>query len=573
MVLSLATAAAVFVYARTAEHREIRAGFERHAESLAVTVTGSLAGNIEILYAIASFYHSSNEVERDEFHSFIQRDYRRRKGIQALEWAPRVPSQQRSTYERAARRSGWPDFQFKKWSPEGRWTTSDDHWAEEYFPVYFVEPYEGNEAVVGNDLASNPTRREALVRARDSGEPETTARVRLATEGRERTGVMIVIPIYGKGKRHATLEQRRSNLLGFGSGEFWLDELVAAALAGLDRDGVRLQIVDRMATDDHAMLFDDADVGDRFVAALEHKVDHELAGRTWEYRLSAAAGYVAARRGAGPWLILAAGLVLTLLLGTLLGSVTGRSQQIQRVVDMRTDELVTAKEAVEASNIELQQFAYIASHDLLAPLRAISGFAQLLQRGYRGRLDDEADDFINRIVAGARQMQTLIEDLLSYSRVEARSRPFEKIELSDVFGQVLEQLEASITDAGAEVTADELPAVAGDRSQLSQLLQNLIGNGIKYHGEQPPHVHVSAARTDDTWTISIRDNGIGIDPRHHQRIFEIFRRLHTEQAYPGTGIGLAVCRRVLQRHGGEIWVESEPGRGSTFHFTLPQSVG
>ncbi len=237
------------------------------------------------------------------------------------------------------------------------------------------------------------------------------------------------------------------------------------------------------------------------------------------------------------------------------------------------DGLARANEALEQSNIELQQFAYIASHDLQSPLRAIAGFAQCLQNEYQGRLDDEADVYIERIIGGSKRMQQLISDLLSYSRVESRAVPFKPTDLNEVFNGVLELLRASIEDAAGEVTRDELPVVPGDPSQLSQLLQNLIGNGIKYHADQPPRLHVWAERNGNDWTIAVRDNGIGIAAEQHEKIFEIFRRLHTQQAYPGTGIGLAICRRIVSRHGGRIWLESEDGKGSTFYFTIAAQGG
>ena len=238
-----------------------------------------------------------------------------------------------------------------------------------------------------------------------------------------------------------------------------------------------------------------------------------------------------------------------------------------------SEELTEAKSVVEQSNIELQQFAYIASHDLQTPLRGVAGFAQILQRDYQGQLDEEAVEHIGRIVAGCERMQALISDLLTYSRVESRSRPFEAVDLNEVFDDVVAILGSSIKDSGGEVTRGELPTVMGDRAQYSQLLQNLIGNGLTYHDDEPPRVYVSAENGDGEWTVAVRDNGIGIGTKHHERIFEIFRRLHTQDEYPGTGIGLAICRRIVQRHGGRIWLESKKGKGSTFYFTIPERGG
>jgi light-regulated signal transduction histidine kinase (bacteriophytochrome) len=246
--------------------------------------------------------------------------------------------------------------------------------------------------------------------------------------------------------------------------------------------------------------------------------------------------------------------------------------ELELRVEERTKELAVANQVLEQSNLELKQFAYVASHDLQSPLRSISGFVQLLRSEYEGKLDEQAQDWIRRTVQSIGQMQTLIRDLLSYARVDARSRPFTQIPFHDIVTDALTLLESSIHDSGGQVTCGPLPEIMGDRSQLVQLIQNLIGNGLTYHGDEPPHIHISAERSGKEWIFSVRDNGIGIDPKYYEQIFEIFKRLHDQKDYPGTGIGLAVCRRVVSRHGGKIWVESEPGHGTTFHFTIPEGT-
>jgi PAS domain S-box-containing protein len=244
--------------------------------------------------------------------------------------------------------------------------------------------------------------------------------------------------------------------------------------------------------------------------------------------------------------------------------------ELELRVEERTKELAFANQVLEQSNLELKQFAYIASHDLQSPLRSISGFVQLLKSEYEGKLDEQGQDWIRRTVQSIGQMQTLIRDLLSYSGVDARSRPFARIPFLDIVNDALTLLDSSIHDSGGRVTWGELPEIMGDRSQLVQLIQNLIGNGLTYRSDKPPRIHLSAQRCGKEWIFSVRDNGIGIDPKYCEQIFEIFKRLHGQKEYPGTGIGLAVCRRVVSRHGGKIWVKSEPGHGSTFYFTIPE---
>ena len=239
---------------------------------------------------------------------------------------------------------------------------------------------------------------------------------------------------------------------------------------------------------------------------------------------------------------------------------------------LQAEALQHSNEALERSNVELQQFAYIASHDLQTPLRNISGFVQLLQLNYTDKLDTQAHEWIRRTTQSCEHMHNLIRDVLAYSRVDSKARPFLPTPFAEVFRDAVALLDTSIMELGGEVTSGPLPTVRGDRSQLVQLMQNLIGNGLKYHGKERPCVHVSARQEGPEWVISVRDNGIGIATKHQERVFEIFRRLHDQQEYPGTGIGLAICRRVVMRHGGRIWVESTPGQGSTFHFTIPEST-
>jgi light-regulated signal transduction histidine kinase (bacteriophytochrome) len=199
----------------------------------------------------------------------------------------------------------------------------------------------------------------------------------------------------------------------------------------------------------------------------------------------------------------------------------------------------------------------------------VSSYTQLLARRYKGRLDATADEFIAYAVDGANRMQTLINDLLAYSRVGTRGKEFEPTDCTAVLNLALANLEAAIEESGAVVSHDSLPTVMADKWQIAQLLQNLIGNAIKYHGEAPPRVHVSAEQKENDWVFSVRDNGIGIDPQYAERIFVIFQRLHTRDEYPGTGIGLAICKKIVERHGGRVRVESRVGTGSTFYFTIP----
>ena len=238
----------------------------------------------------------------------------------------------------------------------------------------------------------------------------------------------------------------------------------------------------------------------------------------------------------------------------------------RRQVDEKLSQVM---EELTRSNEELEKFAYVASHDLQEPLRMVSSFARLLENRYKGKLDQDADDFINFAVDGANRMQTLITDLLAYSRVGRWGNEFKEISSEAVLERALLNLQTVVEQSGAVVTRDPLPVVMCDDSQLVQLFQNLIGNAVKFCKDRTPRIHVSSERRGNEWVFSVSDNSIGIAPEYFERIFLIFQRLHDRQEYPGTGIGLAICRKVAERHGGRIWVESELGSGSTFNFTIP----
>ncbi|WP_339106263.1 PAS domain S-box protein [Haloterrigena salinisoli] len=224
---------------------------------------------------------------------------------------------------------------------------------------------------------------------------------------------------------------------------------------------------------------------------------------------------------------------------------------------------------LEESNERLEQFAYAASHDLQEPLRMITSYLQLLEKRYDDAFDEDGEEFLEYAVNGAERMREMIDALLEYSRIETQGDPFEPVDLNETLEDVLADLQVQIVESGAEVMVEDLPHLEGDASQLRQLFQNLLDNAITYSGDEPPLIHVDADRRGDKWVISVEDNGIGIEPDKQERVFTVFDRLHSREEYDGTGIGLALCQRIVKRHGGEIWVESEPGEGATFSFTLP----
>ena len=245
-----------------------------------------------------------------------------------------------------------------------------------------------------------------------------------------------------------------------------------------------------------------------------------------------------------------------------------RQEIVQRQVAEQT--LLRTAEELKRSNLDLEQFAYVASHDLQEPLRAVGGYVRLLEHRFPEKVDAKTREYIEGAAEGAVRMEQLITDLLTLSRVSTGGRAFAPADLGAPLNAALRNLQFTIRAANATVTNDPLPTLPVDESQMVQLFQNLIGNALKFRGEHPPQIHVGARAEDGRWVIWVRDNGIGMEAQYFERIFQVFQRLHTRTKYPGTGIGLAVCKKIIERHGGKIWVESQPGQGSTFFFSLPK---
>lgn len=243
---------------------------------------------------------------------------------------------------------------------------------------------------------------------------------------------------------------------------------------------------------------------------------------------------------------------------------------IVNIVLRQAEELALLAQDLERSNAELKKFAYVASHDLQEPLNQVANYVQLLEMRYDSALDEDAKEFINFAVDGVGLMQTLIDDVLAYSKVDLKGIECQLTKMEDALTQAIANLRGRISETQANVTYDPMPQLVADGTQLMQLFQNLIGNAIKFRRpDQPPQIHISVERTEECWKFGVHDNGIGIDPQFSDRIFVIFQRLHTRDEYPGSGMGLAICKKIVECHRGQIWVESELGQGATFYFTLP----
>jgi signal transduction histidine kinase len=294
----------------------------------------------------------------------------------------------------------------------------------------------------------------------------------------------------------------------------------------------------------------------------------------WSWGLAWQASLFGQELGVGLFFLAIAAIMAVLsatvlIEASVLNRIDDKQKKAQQAVEQFNAVLKESAEDLASSNRDLEHFAYVASHDLQEPLRAVSGCVQVLQKRYQGKLDERADELIAHTVDGVSRMQGLIKDLLTYSQVGTRGKAFGAADGNAIFQQALANVEVAVTETRAAVTHDDLPLVRADAAQLAQVFQNLLSNALKFHGPEQPRIHVGVRRHGHHWQFRVQDNGIGIQPEYFDRIFILFQRLHTRNVYPGTGIGLAICKKIVERHGGRIGVESEPGKGSTFFFTIP----
>ncbi|MCW2993972.1 MAG: Phytochrome, two-component sensor histidine kinase [Conexibacter sp.] len=531
----------------------------------------------QILRGAAGLYNASHSVTYREFHDFFadQDVLKRFPGVQTLASASYVPRAGLPAYVKRTREelaaSGLVRANFAPYpplKPDAQEALISDH----------LEPPPTDGRTFGINLLSEPNRRRAALLARRTGQPAATAPIALAlARGGTSLGIDLMVPVYG-GPPSQTGAPRQWAGVVFAA--FRLDNLLRGIVGG-DAPAADLEVYDlgpaatvpatakitRAAT-----AFDlrpgratrKRDPGHTRVATLA------VAGRRWAVVYTRAGSALSPGERAVPWFIAIAGILVSLLAAALLRTLATARQRAVRLAETMTLELRQREEQLRASNEELEHFAYLASHDLQEPLRTITSYVGLLENRLDDQLDDRTRSWLGFVSEGAARMSQLITDLLEYSRTgRAREDEGGPVALDDAWDLAVANLQHAIADAGATVERGELPVVRARSREMTSMLQNLIGNGLKYRGEAAPVVRASAARSDGRWEIAVRDNGIGIEPRFHERVFGLFQRLHTSEEYAGTGMGLAIVKKIVESNGGSVRVESTPGEGSTFVVTLP----
>lgn len=567
MVVVFTAVVILFFHVSATEHRRQTAEFEERAVQFGDSLQKAVDTNLQMITALRSFYAASQSVDRHEFGTFVAAMLPQYVAVQTVGWSPRVLSHERTAFEQVMRDGGAPEFRISEHDPSGNFVASAER--AEYFPVAYIVPVISNRPILGFDLLTEPVRGNAVQRAIRSRAAAATDWLYPLQDSVPRASTILYLPLYGADDEEAP---------GLASAVLRIEPLLEVAFEGLDEAGLHVRVSDDSGHSTAPPIVMGAALrsGPRAVAA-DHVVRIRVADRSWSAYFALPSDYLVAHRSWLAWGMLAAGLSLAALLGMLLLVLLARQARIEEAVRQRTAELHEAQQrlvgyaaGLERSNKELAQFASVASHDLQAPVRGVISFVRLLRERYSGRvLEGKGEEFLRLIEQSAVHMKALIDGLLALSRVGHRDGDSMTVDCNEVLMEVEAQLAAVVQERDALITHDRLPLTIGSRIEIFQVLQNLISNGLKFQPGHAPRIHVSAEREGAFWRISVRDHGIGIAPRHQERIFRIFQRLHASDTYEGTGIGLAICEKIVSGHGGRIWVESMPGQGATFHFTLP----
>lgn len=580
LLITLLALTAVATYATAARlHDSEQDQLSEDADTAAAAIDRRMNDYEQILRGAAGLYNASDDVSYRDFHNyFADQDVRRRfPGVQSIGFASYVPRAGLASHVREVRRdiaaSGikYPRFEpYPALKPDDQEALLSDH----------IEP-PPNRATFGFNFLSEINRRRAALLARRTGEPAATAPIRLVRSPGSSLGIDLMVPVYAAPPSDGDAPRQWRGIV---YAAFRMDNLLRGALGHSD-----VEIYDNgpsATTPERARLAKSAIAFDlrpgRATAARDGDTDHtrirtlEVAGRRWAVVYTRDGTSLSTGERAVPWVIGIAGILVSLLAAALLHAMSTAQRRAVRLADEMTVELREREAELRASNEELEHFAYLASHDLQEPLRTITSYVGLLESRVGDQLDERAHSWLGFVSEGAGRMSQLITDLLEYSRTGRSARTeTESVDLAAVWDLAVANLQHAISETGATVERDALPTVRARQREMTSMLQNLIGNGLKYRREGvAPVVRASARRDGDgRWEIAISDNGIGIEPRFYERVFGLFQRLHTSEEYPGTGMGLAIVKKIVESNGGSVRVQSEPGAGSTFYVTLQGEEG
>lgn len=587
-VIGMVIAAAVGWLADSEHRGTVQGGLERQADRSVGRLQEAFSIDQETLFSIGSFFESSENVSRSEFGTFVRRSFERDGVLLAFGWVPLISGPERADLVASARTDGLTNYELRERAKGGKYVKANER--DVYAPIYFAEPMSAYHDVLGVDLWTEPVRRKALEQARDENRPVATEPVSSVRTEKRETRLIVYLPVYRPGALTESLADRRRAITGFASAVFGFDRLLESATARLE-PGIAAEVFDlskKSETPISAIGAESLSSADRRRTVSE---TFELAGRRWRVEFTPTRAYYRAHPNVRTWLGVCACLAFTTILCGWVHSMAIRQSRISRVVNDRTSELIIANAALkqenrtrrsaekttkkksselETLNQELESFSYSISHDLRAPLRAITGFTGFVLRKYRDQLPEDAVHHLDQVMKGGNQMNDLIEGLLQFSRIQRVDLKRRNCNMGELARALMADLQATMPERRVDVIWGKLPSVYADPTLIRQVWQNLLSNALKYTGQRSAAViEVGAKLSGDGENVYyVKDNGAGFDMSQSDRLFGVFQRFHAQSQFEGTGIGLANVSKIIQRHDGRIWAEAEVDKGATFYFVL-----
>lgn len=578
--LGLMVSCLLFSFLVKADKDRVFQGFIQDSVDRISSVENSLVSSVSNLKSIASLYSSTGMVLRKEFRVFATNLIKEQRGLDVVGWVPVLPHDQRQALEEWSKKQGLDNFQVLEADPlpDHRVRRADQM---KYYPVYFVEPLEDFQSILGMDLKASPAFEPALETAKNTGSLTATP----SFGEPKRLG--LIIPLYKGDKIEPTVEWRQANIAGFVFAWISPKELFTFSLNYLSPRLIRVEVFEQGSKQNRLYQFVPEFFNHRVSepfkyqrVPMSYRESRYLGDRKFDIVCSTLPGYYNEHRSYLPHTVFVSTSIITFFLCLLIFRYIRFAQSVQNQVVARTAELKASRDELEASrqilqkvNAELDSFVYTASHDLRAPLRGITSFAQILQEDHGEVLDDDGKDCLNEIRKGVARMDALISDLLALSRASRIKNPFEKTKLSRLIQEAVDRFDYDIRKTGAVIKSDQdMPEIVCDRIKMTEVFANLLGNALKFSSGLPdrkPEISFKAEKINEEIEISVSDNGIGIDPKYYKKIFEIFTRLHDEDAYEGTGAGLSIVKRIVEEHQGTVTVKPNHPAGTVFVVRIP----
>lgn len=572
LVISLALTLLVYFYARQSVETQVEVRFQETVLITERAIDRRTDAYVDAIFGARAYFYASELVERDEWDEYISGlELRERyEGFQALGYVRYLEPEEIEAYLEESERQGLPGIT-PDFAPGGE--------REGYAPTEFIGPPDlANRDLLNYDPYSEEAHMSAMNRARDSGTPRATGRVYVLTEADSganaslalRPGFFVYLPVYRNGEPLGSVEERREALEGFIFGSFRTDGLLGGIFEENFRPRIDFEVYDSGNLSAASNLYDEDGVLRADDASFDPRYSRystlEVGGQDWILYFSTLPGFASGFDEALPEFALATGIVVSLLLFLATWLLAASRERAQRA----SLQLEEANHGLEAANRELETFSYSVSHDLRAPLRSIEGFSQVLIEDYSDRLDGEGVGYLGRVKGASRRMSELIDDLLQLSRVTRAPMQRSEVDLGLLAREAVAEMRRVNPDREVEVEVRDGPKARGDERLLRVAVENLIGNAWKFtsRNENGARIEFGSTSKNGLTTYYVRDDGAGFEMAYAEKLFGAFQRLHTEDEFEGTGVGLATVARIVRRHGGEVWAEGEPGKGATFYFTL-----